>query len=168
MIRQGARKEELWYLVRYIIWFFVACFASLHYSIKVPSISPSISRDIYQLNPLSNHHGSCKGVDKFFPIVSSAVPISPTTPYISTSLPHQLSTQKEQLTRSPRRPILPRPLHCQPLHPLPNRPRRLIRRNRTTIIPKLIKAYPPRHIRPHKPRMHNTNNHPLIPQIQTE
>lgn len=36
------------------------------------------------------------------------------------------------------------------------------------IIPKLIKPYPLRHLRPHEPRMHNPHRDTLLLQIQTQ
>ena len=64
-----------------------------------PSCAPNVSCSLKQCT----YHGSCRGVGRFLPIVSSAVPISPLS--IST---HTFSEGRRQLTRPPGRPILSR------------------------------------------------------------
>jgi hypothetical protein len=130
-----------------------------------PFCAPNLSCTVKQ----STYHGSCKGVERFVPIVSSAVPISPLN--IST---HILPEGRRQLTRPPRRPILHKALSCfiwrnsyvsvSALTLIP--PRKEM--PTATIVPKLVKSHSPRHFRSHESRMHNTNDHTLFLQIQTQ
>jgi len=106
------------------------------------------------------------------------------------NIPYQLISivleRNGTLTRSSGRPILPRFTDIQLLRPLDQTLRRHIRMNSysisnqspppapkvreltTTIIPILIKPNSRRHLRPHKPRMHNTDHNTIFLQIQTQ